>query len=294
LQALLPPSWERGGRRESVPLLRLAFERHAEVIRLIEDRDLTDREQRMSTHSPPKVSPAKAGAQSPVSFCGQGDGDWIPASAGTTVGVLRVSGDCRGPSHFSDKTKILAIAKAAADPRLWLGRLEQEIVAAVARRSRYLWLHAGAVLLDGYALVLPGTSFAGKSTLVDALVGRGACYLSDEWVAIDQDGRVHALPRPLRLREGRPLPATEAAGDWPLLATAFLRYQARPASWPRRLAAADALAELFPHAIGPGESGGLPAAAAILGRPVFAGFRGEAEAFLDGWLGQLAEPSHVA
>jgi hypothetical protein len=192
------------------------------------------------------------------------------------------------PGERGRGVRVLATAKAKADPQLWLGRLEQEIVAAVARRSRLLWLHAGAVLLDRRALVLPGPSFAGKSTLVDALVGRGARYLSDEWVAIDGRCRVHALPRPPRLREGRPRQSVEETGDWPLLATALLRYHPRSAAWPRRLAAADALAELFPHAIGPGEAGGLAGVAAILGRPVFSGFRGDAEEFLDGWLCRLA------
>jgi hypothetical protein len=286
LVALLPSTWVPAGRRESAPLVRLTLQMSANKAFLV---DLTDHDRRLEMRHPPTVSPAKAGAQSPVPFCAYGDGDWIPAFAGMTVEHPRIS----GRSNVAGE-RILAAAKADADPRLWLGRLEQEIVAAVARRSRCLWLHAGAVLLDGRALVLPGSSFAGKSTLVDALVGRGARYLSDEWAAIDPGGRVHAMPRPPRLREGRPREAVEAAGDWPLLATAFLRYHPRPAGWPRRLAPADALAELFPHAIGPSAEGSLAAVATILGRPVFAGWRGEAELFLDGWLGRLAELSDAA
>jgi hypothetical protein len=223
---------------------------------------------------------------------------WVPAGRRESAPLVRLalimSANKTFLADLTDHAKPIASAQIDADPRLWLGRLEQEIVAAVARRSRCLWLHAGAVLLDGRALVLPGSSFAGKSTLVDALVGRGARYLSDEWAAIDPRGRVHAMPRPPRLREGRPRQADEAAGDWPLLATAFLRYHPRPAERPRRLAPADALAELFPHAIGPSAEGSLAAVAATLGRPVFAGWRGEAEPFLDAWLGRLAELSDAA
>ena len=340
LLALLPSSWERTGRRETAPLLRLAFEKRSGQTLLVvparPESSLHPPATRMGLGTGPRPSPGRrlGGGASPSVLCDPSDrcaGSTVeglypykkrrdPAqSEKSAVGSSRSYEGCCNPPHLENSAacsygpatmdasapfpiglpgegrgpvsspEVLAIAKDDADPQLWLGRLEQEIVAAVARRSSYLWLHAGAVLLNGRALVLPGPSFAGKSTLVDALVGRGAHYLSDEWVAIDGRCRVHALPRPPRLREGRPRPVAEAAGDWPLLATALLRYHPRPASRPRRLAAVDALTELIPHAIGPGEGGGLAGVAAILGRPVFAGFRGEAEVFLDGWLGELVE-----
>jgi len=70
---------------------------------------------------------------------------------------------------------------------------------AVSSRSR-LFLHAGVVGWKGRAIVLPGRSLAGKSTLVDALVRAGATYYSDEYAVFDANGRVHAFARPLRLR----------------------------------------------------------------------------------------------
>lgn len=79
--------------------------------------------------------------------------------------------------------------------------LDAEIV---QRLKRYRAVHAGAVLLDQRALLIPGSTHAGKSSLVAELLRRGASCLSDEYALIGDDGRVHAYPRPLLLRNGRP------------------------------------------------------------------------------------------
>ena len=50
--------------------------------------------------------------------------------------------------------------------------------------QRLTWLravHAGAVLWYGRALLFPGTTHAGKSSLVAELLRKGAVYLSDEY-----------------------------------------------------------------------------------------------------------------
>ena len=65
-------------------------------------------------------------------------------------------------------------------------------------------VHAGTVLLAGRALLLPGSTHAGKSSLVAELLRRGATYFSDEYALIDSEGRVHPYPRPLLLRNGSP------------------------------------------------------------------------------------------
>jgi serine kinase of HPr protein (carbohydrate metabolism regulator) len=64
-----------------------------------------------------------------------------------------------------------------------------------------VFLHAGVVGWQGRALVLPGTSFAGKTTLVAELVRAGATYYSDEYAVLDEQGRVHPYPRDLQMRE---------------------------------------------------------------------------------------------
>lgn len=67
-----------------------------------------------------------------------------------------------------------------------------------------LFVHAGVVGWRGQAIVIPGRSFSGKTTLTVALVKAGATYYSDEYAIFDRQGLVHAYPRKLsiRYREG--------------------------------------------------------------------------------------------
>jgi hypothetical protein len=64
----------------------------------------------------------------------------------------------------------------------------------------YIFVHAGVVAADRRAIVMPGLSFAGKTTLVRALVEAGAVYYSDEFAVLDLEGLVHPYPRPLTVR----------------------------------------------------------------------------------------------
>jgi len=72
--------------------------------------------------------------------------------------------------------------------------------AVVRRLTGLRAVHAGAVVVDGGALILPGSTHVGKSALVAELLKRGASHLSDEYALIDKQGCVHAYPRPLLLR----------------------------------------------------------------------------------------------
>ena len=75
----------------------------------------------------------------------------------------------------------------------------------VPRMKTFRAVHAGAVLLEGKVLLIPGSSHAGKSSLVAELLRRGASHFSDEYALIDNAGRVHSYPRPLLLRAGGPI-----------------------------------------------------------------------------------------
>jgi hypothetical protein len=66
---------------------------------------------------------------------------------------------------------------------------------------RRVFVHAGVVGWKGRAIVVPGRSFSGKSSLVAALVRAGAAYYSDEYAVFDSRGRVHPFPKPLEIRE---------------------------------------------------------------------------------------------
>jgi hypothetical protein len=79
--------------------------------------------------------------------------------------------------------------------------IDAEICAKVALLSRSgIFVHAGVVEVAQRALVIPGPSFSGKSSLVAALVAAGATYFSDEFAVIDSDGLVRPYARPLSLR----------------------------------------------------------------------------------------------
>jgi hypothetical protein len=63
-----------------------------------------------------------------------------------------------------------------------------------------VFVHAAAVAVDGRAIVLPGTSFSGKTSLCVELLKRGADFLTDEFSVLDADGRVMPYPRPIHVR----------------------------------------------------------------------------------------------
>jgi hypothetical protein len=63
-----------------------------------------------------------------------------------------------------------------------------------------VFVHAGCAVHDGRAIVLPGRTMSGKSSLAVALVRAGASYFSDEFAVLDRRGRVHPYPRPLSIR----------------------------------------------------------------------------------------------
>lgn len=80
--------------------------------------------------------------------------------------------------------------------------LETDLQLYVAQAARHrLFVHAGVVGWHGQAIVIPGRSFSGKSTLVAELVRAGATYYSDEYAVVDAQGRVHPYPKPLSLRD---------------------------------------------------------------------------------------------
>jgi hypothetical protein len=79
--------------------------------------------------------------------------------------------------------------------------LESELRQALAARApRRTFVHAGVVGWRGSAIVVPGRSRSGKTSLVAELVRAGASYLSDEFAVLDRRGRVHPFAKPLSVR----------------------------------------------------------------------------------------------
>jgi hypothetical protein len=79
--------------------------------------------------------------------------------------------------------------------------LESALRTTVAEHSpNRVFVHAGAVAWKGKAIIVPGPSFSGKSTLITELVRRGATYYSDEYAVLDARGRVHPFAAAPSLR----------------------------------------------------------------------------------------------
>ena len=85
-------------------------------------------------------------------------------------------------------------------------RLESDLRLFVAEVAQgRVFVHAGVVGWKGRAIVIPGRSYSGKSTLVSELVKAGAIYFSDEYAVFDSRGRVYPFPKPLEMRD---------SGEW--------------------------------------------------------------------------------
>ena len=176
------------------------------------------------------------------------------------------------------------------DPEAVFERFESDLQLYVAARApRRIFVHAGVVGWRGRAVVIPGRSLSGKTTLVAELVRAGADYYSDEYAVLDREGRVHPYARPLAVREGVGLRQTRrtigefggSAGEGPLPVGLVVvsRYE-RGTSWrPRPLTLGECVLELLSNTVPARRS---PARAmsvltkAAAGANAFAGPRGEA------------------
>lgn len=137
--------------------------------------------------------------------------------------------------------------------------LESDMHFRVALAARdFLFVHAGVVQWKGQAVVVPGRTETGKSSLVMALVKAGGEYFSDEYAVLDHEGRVHAYPKPLsQRREGGPprLHTAEALGGQqqapavPMGLTVITRFRDGAAWNPRRITQAQAMVALFANTV---------------------------------------------
>jgi hypothetical protein len=122
-----------------------------------------------------------------------------------------------------------------------------------------VFVHAAVVSWHGKAILVPGHSFAGKSTLAAELVRQGAPYFSDEYAVLDRDGFVRPFTRHLLLRGepgGRTLRRSAeelggTRGGEPLLAGCVLvtRYVAGARWHPQPVSRGGMALALLRHAI---------------------------------------------
>lgn len=123
-----------------------------------------------------------------------------------------------------------------------------------------VFVHAGVVGLRGKAIVIPGRSFSGKTSLVAALVKAGADYYSDEYAVLDEQGLVHHYARPLSVRENgyleRPkkyqveaLGGRKGAKPLPIAMVVVSMYKPGARWRPRRLSEGEGALELMANTV---------------------------------------------
>ena len=184
-----------------------------------------------------------------------------------------------------------------------LRAFETDLQLYVSRSApRHVFVHAGVVGWKGRAILLPGRTLAGKTSLVIALVKAGATYYSDEFAVLDARGRVHPYARKLHVRGRRVRadrrPVAEfggTAGEKPLRVGLIVATQFKEgARWrPRRLTRAESIVELLANTV-PARL--RPAAAmkalqaAVADADGLAGTRADAEPAAKAILAALGDP----
>ncbi len=143
------------------------------------------------------------------------------------------------------------------DLGLALMLLENQLRIYVGSHARNgIFVHAGVVAYEGRAIVIPGLSLAGKTSLVLELVCAGAVYYSDEFAVLDERGLVHPYPTtPARREPGRTNSVDVerldgGRGKAPLVVGAVVLTTYRPgALWrPTRLSAGSGALRMLAHA----------------------------------------------
>jgi len=187
---------------------------------------------------------------------------------------------------YSDATELIR----TADTGEALEALESHMQLYVAEMARdKVFVHAGAVGWRGKAIVIPGRSNTGKTTLVAELVRAGATYYSDEYAVLDMRGRVYPFARPLAIRSDdgsrlqkhsvETLGGRAGAGPLPVGLVIVSTYRAGARWRPRLISPGKGALELLDNSV-PAQrrpEAVLAALHAVVSRaPVLKGARGEA------------------
>lgn len=167
---------------------------------------------------------------------------------------------------------------------------------------RRVFVHAGVIGWRGRAVLIPGRSFSGKTTLVAELVRAGAVYYSDEYAVLDSNGRVHPYARPLSIRRGESFESDRwpveslggSRGGQPLsVALVVVTEYKSGASWrPRRLSPGQGALALLNNTISIQRKpeAALPVLKRVAAQArILKGSRGEAKGVVDFILRSLSE-----
>lgn len=114
-----------------------------------------------------------------------------------------------------------------------------------------LFVHAGLVAWRGRALLVPGRSRSGKTTLVSALARAGARPLDDEYAVLDRSGRARGSGLTFEHRRSDQRRRASGPDPRPLPVALVVLTRHRPGGrWrPRRLSGGRALLAVLPHVV---------------------------------------------
>jgi hypothetical protein len=89
--------------------------------------------------------------------------------------------------------------------------LDRDLSMRIGESARdRIFVHAGVVGFEAGAVLVPGKSFSGKTTLIEALVAEGGLYYSDEFAVLDSRGRVLPWAEDLSIRQHGAMKAGES------------------------------------------------------------------------------------
>ncbi len=129
---------------------------------------------------------------------------WRPAAYETSpqkLSLVTAAGSVPGGLYFDTRGYEPVYQFESLDPDTLKG-LETKLTFALslACAPHLFFLHAGAVAFGDHGILIPGTTFSGKTTLVRELIGRGALYYTDDCVIADRAGRMFPNSIPLAVR----------------------------------------------------------------------------------------------
>lgn len=176
----------------------------------------------------------------------------LPDPEGPADVVYRISTDLR--FFRGDELRLRAASIEEA-----LDALVSDLYFQIAWHARtVLFVHAGAVALNGRGILVLGPSRSGKSTLVAALAEAGAKYYSDDYAVLDASGRVHPYIKPtslenaganLRPRSGDSHVSQCVPQPAPVGLIVSTRYDPAATRAPRRLSAAQAVLAMLKNSV---------------------------------------------
>jgi hypothetical protein len=193
-----------------------------------------------------------------------------------------------------------------ADQRELLERFGSVVSLHVAEASlKRTFVHAGVVGWGRSAILIPGRSFSGKTSLVAALVRAGATYYSDEFAVVDKRGMVYPYARPLQVRENGSYRQTRrpveeiggVAGKRPLPVGLVIVGRYKPgAQWaPHRLSPGIGLLKILDNTVSARRSPAIALSTLkqlVSGAVIVKGIRGEVAQVVD-WIAARCGPLHA-